>query len=106
MDEDELLAEMEYEESELADQAGGDSSGMTEIILIGFLTVSLLVGGSAAAANYGAAGFNKQRSVEGNFGVAKRAPEFSAVYSANSKVQPLAPQSGGQGAPPLVRAGQ
>ena len=50
MDEDELLAEMEYEESELADQAGGDSSGMTEIILIGFLTVSLLVGGSAAAA--------------------------------------------------------
>ncbi len=106
MDEDELLAEMEYEESELADQVGGDSSGMTEIILIGFLTVSLLVGGSAAAAHYGAAGFNKQRAVEGTFGASKRAPEFSAVYSTNTKVQPLAPQSGGQGAPPMVRAGQ
>ncbi len=106
MVEDELLAEMEYDESELADQVGGDSSGMTEIILIGFLTVSLLVGGSAAAANYGAAGFNKQRAVEGDFGASKRAPEFSAVYSTNSKVQPIAPQSGGQGAPPMVRAGQ
>ncbi len=106
MDEDELLAELEYEESELASKAGGDSSGMTEIILIGFLTVSLLVGGSAAAANYGAAGFNKKRSVEGDFGVSRRAPEFSAVYSTNSRVQPIAPQSGGQGAPPMVRAGQ
>ena len=50
VDEDELLAELEYEEEELAATASSDEGGSFEIILVGVLTVSLLVGGSALAA--------------------------------------------------------
>ena len=73
MDEDELLAELEYEEEELAATASADQGGSFEIILVGVLTVSLLVGGSALAAGYGSAGFNRQKTVEGSFGGIKGA---------------------------------
>jgi hypothetical protein len=85
VDEDELLAELEYEEEELAATVSADTSGSFEIILVGVLTVSLLVGGSALAAGYGSAGFNRQRTVEGSFGGIKGAPpSVGAVYSVSS----------------------
>lgn len=107
MDEDELLAELEYEEEELAAAASADSGGSIEIILVGVLTVSLLVGGSALAAAYGSAGFNRQRTVEGSFGGIKgTAPGTSGVYSMNTRTQAVAGQrpAGATGAVPTVTA--
>lgn len=91
MDEDELLAELEYEEEELAATASADEGGSFEIILVGVLTVSLLVGGSALAAGYGSAGFNRQKTVEGSFGGIKGAPPaVGGVYSGGTnKTQAL-----------------
>jgi hypothetical protein len=85
VDEDELLAELEFEEEELAATVSANEGGSFEVILIGVLTVSLLVGGSALAAGYGSAGFNRQRTVEGSFGGIKGAPPATGgVYSATS----------------------
>jgi hypothetical protein len=91
VDEDELLAELEYEEEELAATASADQGGSFEIVLVGVLTVSLLVGGSALAAGYGSAGFNRQKTVEGSFGGIKgAAPAVGGVYSGGvNKTQAL-----------------